>query len=331
MIEGKRILIAPLNWGLGHASRCVPLIRQLKEKNELLLAADGNALTLLRAEFPDLESIRLPDIEMSYPRFLPFPLYFGLKLPSLINAIKKEHRQLQKLIREQGIEVVVSDNRYGLYHQDVRSILITHQLFVKSPILEKQLQHFLHQQIRNFDECWIPDFEGEENLSGSLSHGTSSLKNLKFIGPLSRFEKPLNEAAKYQRKLLVILSGPEPNRTSFEKKLIEQLLNFNQKALLVQGKVSEKPEIVALSKSVELISHLPTQQLRSEILQSEFIVCRSGYSSVMDLNRLQKKAILVPTNGQSEQEYLADYLSKKGLFLSAEEKDFNLKKLLAQF
>lgn len=323
-LSKKRILVAPLNWGLGHASRCVPIIRELlKQKNEVILAADGSPLLLLRQEFPKLQWVELKGLNIQYPKRLPFAVYFALKMPQLLQAMSEEKRGIKKLVEQHKLDVIISDNRYGLVHEEVHSILITHQLFVKSPLFERNVQQFIHAKIQKFDECWVPDFEGEENLSGELSHAKSELENLKFIGPLSRFKKEEHPES-YDWDLMVILSGPEPHRTAFEQKIRQQLQSIDLSVLVVKGQLREEVEQEHWKEEITVVSHLSAQQMQAEILKSRLVLCRAGYSSVMDLHCLQKRAILVPTEGQTEQEYLASYLHGRYNFYSVSEREMNL-------
>ena len=324
MSEKKRILIAPLNWGLGHASRCIPVINALLSRNaEVVIAADGAPLKLLQQEFPTLESVVLEGVNVQYPKKVPFPIYFGMKLPELIHSIEKERIALAKLKTSLMLDAVISDNRYGLYHKDIPSVLITHQLRPISPLFEETIHQFILKKISHFNECWIPDFKDKPNLSGKLSHLKQLPENARFIGPLSRFE--LGSKGKLENDLLVILSGPEPKRTELENKILAQLATLEIKTLLVQGVVKTTTDTKVISPLLTSVSHLTAKKLEKAIKQSKVVLCRAGYSSVMDLIKLQKKAILIPTKGQTEQEYLAKKLKAEDLFYTVKEKNLNLK------
>lgn len=314
MNKKKRILVAPLNWGLGHATRCIPIINELVDNDcDVIIGAEGNALQLLRHEFPRLTFIEFSGLKIKYPRNGALLLHFALRLPSLFQAVKKENQLLRKLVREHHIDGIISDNRYGVFHKEKPSVIITHQLFIESPIFKKSLQRIIQRMILKFDECWVPDVKSENNLSGDLSHRRTIPSKVKYIGLLSRFS--LNEVVlPLKRQILVLLSGPEPQRTILEEKLKQQLLELDYTTLIVRGVVEEEQKGVSLSEKVEIINYLKSEQLRTEILTSELVICRSGYSSLMDLVSLGKKALLIPTPGQTEQEYLATSLAKKGMF-----------------
>lgn len=328
-MKHKRILVAPLDWGLGHASRCIPVIRELQRQGaHVVIAADERPLALLKEEFPQCETVRLPGMGVSYPRHVSMSVFMALKAPRFFQAIQEEHENLEHIVRNYQIDGVISDNRYGLHHDQVPSILITHQLFIQAPIFKRLLKRITANYIENFNECWIPDFKGKENLSGDLSHQSSSLDNLRFIGPLSRFmenKAQTDSTAKFSRKLMVILSGPEPSRTDCEKRLFRQLDQVDFDVLFIRGLVGSgtHTEVFHHGK-VEIKSHLPTEEMRKEILQSEVVLSRCGYSSVMDLAVLGKKAILIPTKGQTEQEYLAKHLRAKSWFYTTTESKLKL-------
>ncbi|MFI5163865.1 MAG: glycosyltransferase [Bacteroidia bacterium] len=316
-------MIAPLDWGLGHAARCIPIIKYLLEKKcEVVIAADGRPLDLLKKEFPLCEFVRIRGYAISYPENGSMALKMAFQIPKIISEIKREHDLLKKIIAEKKIDAVISDNRFGLWSKDVPCVFITHQMMVKSPFGENLIHRLNKKYISKYTECWIPDHEGENNLSGDLSHKFPLLDNAKFIGALSRFNTGIVAQNKYD--LLVLLSGPEPQRTIFEKKILEQLSMFDMKALIVQG-ITEKNERRKIFENVEMVSHLTSDELEKEILSSEIILSRPGYSTVMDLAALGKKVIFVPTPGQTEQEYLAGYFSEKKIAYSVSQKKFNLK------
>ncbi|HRH65594.1 MAG TPA: glycosyltransferase [Bacteroidia bacterium] len=310
----KRILVAPLDWGLGHATRCVPLIRCFREEgHEVILVCSGNAATFLRSEFPDLTFVEKKGYGIRYSLRIPMTLMMFLQAPKILYSIYREHQWL-KIIQKQYLpDEVISDNCYGLWNKNMRSIFITHQLMIKCPSGLKWMEPLLHRVVRwfisRYDECWIPDLADNNNLSGDLSHKYSLPKNAKFIGSLSRFVFSKNDTTtKYD--LCILLSGPEPQRTDLEKECLQALKTFKGKAILIQGKPGSKESSVENEK-LRIISHLESDKLQSVLLQSERIICRSGYSTVMDLFELKKGALLIPTPGQTEQEYLAVYLNGK--------------------
>jgi uncharacterized protein (TIGR00661 family) len=321
----KRILVAPLNWGLGHATRCIPIINALIEFGfEPIIASDGDALELLQKEFPNLFSIELPSYNISYSKRKAF---FKLKLlkstPKILKAIKAEKKITKQIVKTHGIVGIISDNRLGVYSKKIPSVIITHQLNVLSGNTT-WLSTLLHEEfINHFNECWVPDFEGDNNLSGKLGHGNLIETPIKHIGPLSRF---LKKDKKILNKLLVILSGPEPQRTLLGEKLLDALSKYNGKMVFVNGNIEEEQTIQAVG-NMTLYNFMTSEELEKTINESELIICRSGYTSVMDLAKLGKKAFFVPTPGQYEQEYLAKRLSELKIVPYCNQNEFTLDKL----
>ncbi len=319
------VLIAILNWGLGHSTRSIPIIDSfLLKKYVVHIASDGEALTFLKKEYPKLIFHNLPGYNISY-NYNSIVLNVIISSFSIFNAIYKEKAAINSIVQKIKPDLIISDNRYGARSSTIKSVLITHQLNIKlnNVLLAKWGTGFIRYLIRKFDEIWIPDFSGISRLSGELSAVNASEK-FKFIGPLSRFN-PAKSAKKYD--IAVVLSGPEPQRSIFEKIILAQLNSFDKKVIVIRGKVKEQCSY-ALNDNVEVKNYLLSQELNEVICQSDIIISRSGYSTIMDLAVLGKKAILVPTPGQTEQEYLAKYLKKKRFYYSCCQNDFDLKKSL---
>ena len=322
----KRVLVCPLNWGLGHATRDVPIIQKFIDLDfEVIIATDGISYDYLKNEFSTLTFIALPGYKVKYSKRNSQLAKMLLLIPKIIYWTFREHRLLKGIVTDYKIDIVVSDNRFGLQNRNTYNIFITHQLKVKFPRVLR-LFEFIYRNIskvfiNRFDECWIPDFEGKFNLTGELSHLKNKMSNIHFINPLSRFSIQRIEN-KEDIDVLFILSGPEPQRSIFEKIIIKQSCYSNLKMVLVRGSNTET-QIKFKGKVINVAS---TSSLNSLILRSDLLICRSGYTSIMDLFTLRKKAVLVPTPGQTEQEYLAQYLNKKGFFYYMSQSGFNLKK-----
>ncbi len=327
----KKVLVVPLDWGLGHATRDIPLIHELLNAGcEVLIAAEGKHAALLSREFPQITILPLPGYHIQYSQK---GLFFGLKIiqqiPKIWKAVRYEQAWLRKTVADLGIDAVISDNRFGLYHPDIPCVFISHQLLIKTPfggITERLLQRINYKYIRRYSACWIPDFAGEPNLSGILAHPGTLPEHTTYLGCLSRFEPMENVEKKYD--LLALISGPEPQRTNLEELLLAQVKQIpGMKALIVSGRPdqAEKREI---APGIFQVSHLGAKELNEAMLASDMVLSRSGYTTLMDLAKLNKKAILIPTPGQSEQEYLGKYLMQKGYFYSLPQHQFNLQKAL---
>lgn len=325
MNSTKTILVAPLNWGLGHATRCIPIIKALKEENyEVVIASDGVALGLLTKEFPNTQTVELPGYNVTYARKgRNFKRKIATSAPHLLKAIKAEHKALNQIIETFKIDGVISDNRLGLYTKKVPTVFITHQLTVLSG-KTTWFTSYLHSMfIKRFDECWVPDHKRNNTLSGKLGHPKKLVIPTKYLGPLSRMTSS-QERHKY--KALAILSGPEPQRTLLEDILVNELNKYAGKVLLVKG-VIEDEQVYSKKDSVEIVNYLTTPELESAINRSEFVISRSGYTTVMDLACLGKKAFFIPTPGQTEQEYLAQRFKKLGIAPYSSQENFKVKDL----
>ncbi|MEW4923653.1 glycosyltransferase [Algibacter sp. 2305UL17-15] len=321
----QRILVAPLNWGLGHAARCIPIIKALFAHGfEPIIASDGAALLLLKKEFPEFSTMELPAYNMTYAKNGKF---FKLKLikdaPKLLKAIKAEKKAVAAIIETQNISGIISDNRLGVYNKNVPSVFITHQLKVLSGSTT-WLSTKLHEKfIKQFDACWVPDTKGELNLSGKLGHDHSLDTPVTYIGALSRFEK---KDSTLTIDLLVLLSGPEPQRSLLETKLLKELENYSGRIVFVRG-LMENQQTVKHKGTLSIYNFMTSELLEKTINESRLVLSRSGYTTIMDLAKLEKKAFFIPTPGQSEQEYLAKQFTKKGFAPSCNQDDFSIKML----
>ncbi|HEV7231425.1 MAG TPA: glycosyltransferase [Bacteroidia bacterium] len=318
----KRILISPLDWGLGHATRCIPIIRYLVEKGaDVVLAGEGRSAALLRREFPSLEFVDLPGYGIRYPKKGGMTLHLFLLIPGIMKGIKNEQKALQKIIKSHKIDAVISDNRYGLYSKAVPTVFICHQLFIQTPFGEKLVERIHAGFISRFEECWVPDLEGEGNLSGLLSHKNNLPGGYYFIGPLSRFSGMIpQEGPVYD--LVIALSGPEPQRSILEARIREQLPAVKGRSLLVRG-MTEGQEKES-DGNLDIVSHLPSQAMMNVMSGAGIILGRSGYSSIMDAAVLGKKCVFVPTPGQTEQEYLMKYHEEQKHCVGSSQEMFDL-------
>ena len=317
--------MAPLNWGLGHATRSIPIINELLLNNfEVIIASDGEALELLKKEFPQLENHELPSYNITYTiKKSQFSKHLLLQAPKILSAINKEKKATEWLVNSRKISGIISDNRWGVRSSKVPSVIITHQLKVlsgKATFFSSKIQQKL---LSKFNECWIPDHLEEPNLSGEMGHVSNLNFPVKYIGPLSRLKK---ESLPIKYKYGIVLSGPEPQRSFLEIKLLKEFEAVAFPVIFIKG-IVEAEKKQTISGNLSIYNFLLGADLQTKLNQCEFIICRSGYSSVMDLASLEKKAFLIPTPGQPEQEYIAKLLSEKGMVLTATQEDFNLKLL----
>jgi uncharacterized protein (TIGR00661 family) len=325
----KTVVFGVLDWGLGHASRSIPLIDNLIARGVLvIIASSGYALAMLKIQYPDLQFITLPSYRIKFAKNNSIIAPIISQLPHIQYVISREHRILEEFISAHPVDGIISDNRYGLWSKKVPSVFITHQVFLKIP---KPVQSFTglvnqihHRFIKRFNSCWIPDYPGDQNLSGDLSHAFPISFPHEFIGPLSRFNSVFESNSKFRYDAVAVLSGPEPQRSIFEEILLRQMADADGQFCLVRGLPGSSGDLIG-SANVEIFNYLNNKELTSILANSKLLICRSGYSTLMDLAALEKPAILVPTPGQSEQEYLAEYHERKGHFHRSSQKSFQLK------
>ncbi len=309
-----KVLVAPLDWGIGHATRCIPVIRELlAQQAEVVICASGNGKTLLTGYFQECKFIDIPGIAIHYPVSGSMALSILRQLPGIVNAIKKENRILSDVISKYKITHVISDNRYGLFNDSIRCSIICHQVKLKTPpafnFLQPLLYHLHKKRLQKFHELWIPDNSYPENLSGELSYPLSMNIPVKYTGTLSRFTEKLHVKSKTY-DYIAIISGPEPQRSLLENKLLHFFKNSDKKSLLIAGIPGENKSYE--TNGVTVYSSI-TDSMLKEVLHSETtLICRPGYSTLMDLTVLgHRKIIFIPTPGQTEQEYLGSELKSK--------------------
>ena len=313
------ILIAPLNWGLGHASRSLVLIKHfLKLGKKIGVASDGLALEWLQQELKDedLDFFELPAYDVDY-RSSNMSWNIIRQYPKIQRAIKLENRITKKIVELWKPDIIISDNRYGVFCPIIENILITHQLGMQyaGKLTDTAFQMQISKWTAGFNTIWVPDYE-DQRLAGTMS-ACKKDKVIKFIGPLSRFKKIENPES--GNGILIILSGPEPQRTKLEQLLEKQLLNLDEEITFVRG--SNGLELKKLNPKYKVITLASSDQLYGLIKEAKKIITRSGYSSLMDFEVLQKKVLMIPTPGQKEQEYLAELHKDHQLMTFCEQGD----------
>lgn len=334
MNKNGNILICPLEWGLGHAGRMIPLARKLQERNYNVIIGSGKThQAMFRNELPGLTYVDFPGFNPGYSRFLPQYISLLLKTPILLYHILAEHRRLKSIIDKKKIDIIISDNRFGLWSRRIKSVYVTHQIVIPFPVNFRFLEWtgilFHRFFIKKYSFCFIPDLPGHLNLSGRLTHGVRLPANTRYIGLLSRFSGRLHIGVNKFRfpHNTVILSGPEPQRSILRQKLIEILNNRMPPAVFLEGRPGDQVEI-SNSENITFYNHLPADEMRDMLLGSTNIIARSGYTSVMEFISLNCSALLIPTPGQPEQEYLAEYLSSKGWFSEVPQNGLNERTIL---
>ena len=325
----RTVVVAVLNWGIGHASRCIPLIKELqKSGKEVVVFSDGIALEFLLLQFPGIKHFSVPSYNIRY-RGKVLLLEMLFQLPSIAWAAFRERRILKSWLKQNSCERIFSDNRLGFVSKEIPSFYISHQLNIQVGILSP-LASFLHYvYYRRFTAVLVPDQSQGDGLSGILAHPFAKEPNTYSFGLWSRFAWRLHPPSEKKNYVLILLSGPEPARSAWERDLLLQMKELNEKSfVLVRGTtkeaLKERPENVAV---YDLIG---ADLLESLIVNSKGVICRSGYSTLMDLAVLQAKAFVVATPGQTEQLYLADYHSSRNHVRTASQKNFSLEEAVRE-
>jgi len=337
------VLVAPLDWGLGHTTRCIPIINALlKQGCRVILAGEHAQQAIFQQEFPQIKVVGLKGYGIRYSANGNL-FFFKLiqQIPKILHAIIGENQWLKRVVEAEKIDLIIADNRYGLYHKKIPSVFITHQLqlHLKNRFLERVSQLLLYRWINKFSYCWVPDMV--DGIAGKLSHPTKlPTTPIAYINLLSRFSIIQTEI-KY--KYCFLISGPEPQRSIFEEKVFELVSSIDEPVAIVRGLpkrgygirdagyeekiVEDNNSYLETRNSNPVYNHLPTTALSILVQQSEFIVCRGGYTSLMELLVLKKKLIVVPTPSQTEQEYLAEILMQQNNLFVITQSLFNKKTL----
>lgn len=382
-MDGRRILISPLNWGFGHAGRMIPLAAELKRRgHEVIFGADKNLIPLVRSELPGISLTEIRGVRIKYSRHLPQYICIFLQLPRIIFASVREYYDLRRLASSLQPDLIISDSRFGFRHRTIPSVYVTHQLRIAFPgwlRLMEPLGERIHRMIiGRFGLCLVPDYPGPANLSGRLSHDLPLPKNVCYTGPLSRFgtsadpvanspttdrnttdtstpgttapvfsaadststggststsSRPAgsvsanatpNRKPPRQPFCCLILSGPEPQRSILLEKVTAAVTDM---PLVIMSTTTLHPESRG-DREITFVTNPDTAAMRSYLLGATRIISRAGYTTIMELASLGRGAILIPTPGQTEQEYLGRYLNGRMGFVTVSQRDIRLSSLL---
>jgi uncharacterized protein (TIGR00661 family) len=330
-LKNPIVLLSPLDWGLGHTTRCIPIIHELLQQGcTVIIACNSTQKALLFREFPRLTYVHLEGYNLKYgKKRWGTIIRIILQTPKILIKINNENNWLNIFLKSQPVDIIISDNRFGLHARNIPSIFITHQLYIKTglgKLTDRLVQWLNYRRINRFSTCWVPDSQGTKTLAGQLSN-PATLPNIpvQYLGGLSRFKTC--SATTHPIQLLVILSGPEPQRTLFENLLLKELEHQPGKTVVVRGLPGES-EAVQIKNNLTVYNHASAGLLNELVCNAALVISRSGYTTVMDLLKLGKKSILVPTPGQAEQEYVATHLQKEQLAYTVSQAQFNLQKAL---
>lgn len=302
MFHGARILVAPLDWGLGHSTRCIPIIRRLIALGATpIIGADAGPLALLRKEFPEMEHVRIPGVNIRYAAGRSQLWSMARQFPAMVRSVQAEKALFDRIRQDLKLDAVISDQRFGIRHADLPSVLVTHQVFPFTPLAQEALRRLNLRHIQRFDRCWIMDEPTAPGLAGELSHGPNLPANARYIGVLSRMDPDTRPVVEPHR-VVAVISGPEPQRSLLDELLTSRLQAIPGDHLVVQG-LPHADEARRIG-NVFKVPHMASDQLTAELVAAEHIISRSGYTTLMDLSVLGRSALIIPTPGQAEQEYL---------------------------
>jgi len=322
------IIYGVCSWGLGHATRSLPVIRKLiSEDYHVTVISNGRSLEVLKKELgPDLQYVDIPDYPMllseNTRQFLAKSMVYW---PVFIKRIEDGLAQLQKILQKKHYDCIISDARYDMYSKKIPSFFISHQMRIMNPLqiqmFERAMERFNQFFFKRFIDVIVPDYK-EDNLSGDLSHHLRRIDedSIHYVGVLSDFSKrPLKKDIDY----LISISGPEPQRSMLEEKLASQAHELEGNVVMTLGKA----ENYSIVKKKHLTTYsFVTKELREELLnRAKLVVSRSGYSTIMDVAVVGTKALFIPTPGQIEQEYLSQYHNSLGTFYSVSQDVIHLK------
>lgn len=331
-MQQKSVLIAPLDWGLGHATRCIPIIAALQELGySVTVATDGPHETILREAFPELSFLKLKGYGIRYSkRDNGFALKMFVQIPRILYNILREFWWLYKTNSKGRFDLIISDNRLGFFHLKTPSIFITHQLNLQTPFswTTSMLQSMQYTWFRWFySMVWVPDMEGSKNLSGILGNPkrkpSTPVWYMNALSRLKEFATHNKDEEKPSNLFLAIISGPEPQRSIFQDKIWKEGNQMQVPFQVIAG-TANQPENHASSVTGSISPHLGGPALASAIQNATYIVSRGGYTSLMELIPFGKKLILIPTPGQTEQEYLAKRWQENGWAISFSQSEFHL-------
>lgn len=332
VLDKFNVVVALLDWGLGHTTRSIPIIRHLIANNcNVIVACNSDQKLILSNEIADLRFEPLDGYKIRYGKNAWLTaLSIILQVPKILTKINRERKWLHRYVQQNRVDLVISDNRYGFVSSKVPSVFITHQLTIRTGLgatADRFINYLNRSYMGRFTDCWVPDIDSSPSIAGSLSRVPEGrLLNTKYLGALSRFEACASSSIK-KKFILVILSGPEPQRTLLERLIISQAANTGEQLVLVRGLPTSK-DVIATASNITCYNYLPAKKLNQMLCDCELVVSRSGYTSVMDYMKLGVRSILVPTPGQEEQRYLGQHLHRQAMAYSVAQKSFDFNVVL---
>jgi UDP-N-acetylglucosamine transferase subunit ALG13 len=333
--QAKKILIAPLDWGLGHTTRCMVLVRYLLAKGHFpVMAGTAAQLAFVQQTLPDIETVSINGYNVTAKDNL---LHYVRQIPKILRAIKEEKLWLDRWLAAHKVDGIISDNRYGLFSESIPSVFVSNQLRILlgcGSVADDVIQHLQYRYINRFSSTWIADAAGSDNLAGILTHPAIMPHQYAYLGLISQFESVDNsQTILAEDALLILLSGPEPQRSSLSNTLWKSLMGYEGKVIFIEGtdKLNRNApsEFGCSSSNIQHYGKLTNVAMVPLLQQAKLIIAASGLSTVCDIIAWNKKAVLIPTPGQPEQQYIAKHLNGNGQFFAVQQKDFSLEVALS--
>lgn len=301
-INHQRILYSCNDWGLGHVSRSVGIIRQLlKQKNTLYFAGTSLQQEIICSYFPLVNRINMSGYDFQFKGSNNWNREIIRNAFKLFFSIKKENKTLHKLCKTLQIQCIISDHRYGFFHTKIPSFFVTHQVNLPLKGVQKLVQRWHLKQLKKFTAIWVVD-DSTSSYAGKLSDSKNLSLNIFPIGIQSRFISK-NTSNQIEPYILAVISGPFP----YSLKLFEEILEYAKTTkTLVKCIVPTHLNLPKIpSKNILFYSTNNWKEIDELYHDCIGVISRSGYSTLMDVETLQKKACLIPTPGQPEQLYLS--------------------------
>ncbi|RFC55477.1 glycosyltransferase [Brumimicrobium aurantiacum] len=318
-IKDSRILLSPLNWGLGHVTRTIPIIKTLlAQNNEVIICCDTQQEDFYRKYFPQLWYIPFEGYPFKFQGKGNWTFDILRNFSSLFLYLKEEKNRVNDLVEKFNPDLIISDQRFGFLSRKVKSIIITHQINLPVPKWNFIGKLWNKSLLSKFDQIWVPDNQ-EQGLSGQLSNGLTRKK--KYIGPCSRFEqKHPNEVQEHKYDSLYIISGPNPYNSHLLELVLKKEERLKGKSAIILPETLKIEQLE--SSNLDIYSDLNHDDFSNLINSSKQVISRAGYSTIMDLIALKKEAILIPTPGQVEQIYLSKHHNSNSLWTFMTEDEF---------
>ncbi|MEK6968538.1 MAG: glycosyltransferase [Nanoarchaeota archaeon] len=313
------------NYGLGHATRMLPVIMKLIEQGEkVTIVAKGNSLLMLKNELGDASNYELMQYEVPL-KFSDkgFSMFETLKAgPSFISLISSQKKWLENFSAKEKIDRVIADGEIGYHLKNKKSFFVNNQLrLLPGSLLGDGTELLTDVFSKGFEKVIVPDDENG-TLGGLLTSKTRfyDKKRLAYVGILSSIRK---KNVVRNVDYFISISGPGISKEVFTRQVMEQLHLLKGKVVVALGRPDLKE--IASKGNAKIYPYLNRKQQESFLNKAKLVISRSGYTTMMELAEIDKKAFFIPTLNHPEQEYLAKFQKNSGRFHYSKQDSFNFK------